>query len=140
MSLFGRRKVSRFPAEMGQWLDEFGRKQLGVVDSGLGTTDIEMLMADLYFDAQADPAGFATDLRAVVAADTGGFAVLGASRLLLDMFGHYDGWPAGSVAILDAAIENKRRRGPGMDMLTGYERERYFKRYPDHPRWPQAPV
>jgi hypothetical protein len=44
------------------------------------------------------------------------------------------------VTVLDEAIENKRRRVLGIDMLTGYERQRWFERYPDGPRWPQAPM
>jgi hypothetical protein len=72
---------------MGRWLDDFGRNQLATLQTGLGMTGIDRYMAELYFDARADPVGFVADLRAVVAADTAGFAVFGASRLLLDMFG-----------------------------------------------------
>jgi hypothetical protein len=82
-------------------------------------------VAPFYEAAQADPYGFVAQLHEVVAADLGGFATYGASRLVFELLG-LDFRSDESLALLDRAIAFKRERGLPSARLTGYEWQRWL--------------
>ena len=114
---------------MPQWLELLGRYEFDPMTSGLDGGEIATrCVVPFLEDAQADPDGFLADLRALVAADRGGFATFGAARLVWELFSRKAlrlpaAWP-----LIDAGIEFKRARGLPALSLTGFEQQRMVDR------------
>jgi len=122
-------KQPRFPADMLQLLDLFGRSELSVHTSGIDTSDfIQRVMVAYYEYSQSDPDGFLADLRAVVAGDEGGFATYGAARLVWEYYGEESLRMPAAAPLVDAGIDFKVARNlPGM-MFAPYEQWRLDER------------
>jgi len=110
-------------------LELLGRHGLDPFTSGIDSGEIwPDSIAPFLQDAHADPDGFLSDLHALVAADHGGFATFGASRLVWELYGgealdNPAAWP-----LIDAGINFKRARGLPTANLTGYEMQRLTQR------------
>jgi len=129
MTWFTRPKRSRFPGDMMQRLELFGRYELGRHTSGIDSSLMWPECIQPFFDdAQADPAGFSADLETLIAGEHGGFVTFGASRLIWEIFS--DGYLAepASVRIMDAGIDFKLARGLTRIHLTGFEMDRLARR------------
>jgi hypothetical protein len=122
--LFSWANHSRFPADMPQWLEKFGRSALDTQHSGIDDPELWRRLPPLYEYATSDRDGFLAELRGIVAKDRGGFATFGAAHLVWEMFsGDALRLPA-ALPLIDAGIEFKRSRGLPTAMLTGYETQR----------------
>jgi hypothetical protein len=114
---------------MVQQLDRFGRFQFDWFTSGIDNSWIWTDFIQPLFDgAKADPRGFLTDLRAVVADDRGGFARFGAARLVWEIFSDEQMDNPDAQALIDAGIDFKLARGLTLVHFTGYERDRLMQR------------
>lgn len=123
MGLFRRAPRSRFPADMLQWLEIFGRNKLDP-HSGIDGADLWSRVASLHEYASDDRDGFLSGLQAVVAGDRGGLATLGAAHLVWELYsGQALDIPA-ALPLIDAGIEFKLSRGLPTAALTGYEMRR----------------
>jgi hypothetical protein len=111
---------------MAAFLDRLGRQAMDPFRSDVDGDDVWPWVAALYEDARADPEGFVTDLEALAATTTGGFATYGASRLVWELLGAGMRTEA-ALLMLDRAIEFKRERGLAPAHLTGYERDRWLE-------------
>lgn len=124
MGLFRRTPRSRFPADMRQWLEIFGRYSFDSFHSRVDGGDMWNRMGPLLEYATADREGFLAELRAVVAGDEGGFVTFGAARLVWEMYSSECLRIPSALPLIDAGIDFKLSRGlPGMT-FTGYENER----------------
>ncbi|WP_326552585.1 hypothetical protein [Micromonospora sp. NBC_01813] len=106
---------------MLRWLDVVGRSWL---DPQRGGIDDWSRFGQLYDYATRDREGFLAELQALVAGARGGFATLGAARVVWEL---YDGDALripSAWSLIDAGIEFKRSRGLPAIMLTGYESQR----------------
>ena len=122
MRMFGRRR--RFPRDMVERLEQFGRYEMDPWSSGLDGGDLaQRCIIPFLKDAADDPEGFTADLHDVVADDRGGFATYGASRLVFELLSDYR--TPGALALLDAAITFKRTVGMSSAHLNGFESERW---------------
>jgi hypothetical protein len=122
MRLFGRRR--RFPRDMVERLELFGRYEMDPWSSGLDGGDLaQQCIIPFLEDAQGDPESFTSELRDLVAGDRGGYATYGASRLVFELLSEYR--TAGALALLDAAIVFKRTMGLPIAHLNGFEMERW---------------
>lgn len=120
---------SRFPSDMRQRLELFGRYELDPMGCGLSgdvSTDCIIPLVDYI---EADPAeqdGMLRDLHTVVAGDQGGFATYGAARLAWELFGDKALEMPVALPLIDAGIAFKLARGlPPAYILTGYELRRF---------------
>ena len=124
---FSRKRRSRFPGDMMRRLEILGRFEMDPITSGIDAGRVySECMVPFSADATADPDGFLSDLRALVAGDTGGFARYGASRLVLELLGPHLRTDD-ALALLDGAIAFKRERGLASAHLTGYEWKRWLE-------------
>ena len=122
MRWFSRAKASRFPADMLQRLDRFGRYELDPQDSGVDSSDIWTgTVAPFWPQVRADRDGFLNDLTALVADDSGGFATYGAARLVWELCGEDAVTTPAAWPLVEAGIAFKRDRGLPTAALTGYE-------------------
>lgn len=119
----------RFPADMLERLELFGRAELDIRNSGIDTGDLyARCVAPFYEDSQADPDGFLAGLRALVADDEGGFATYGAARLVWELYGDRSLTHPSALALVDGGIDFKVDRNLPTAMLTGYEHQRLLAR------------
>jgi hypothetical protein len=124
-----RKTHSRFPSDMVELLELFGRAEFGHQTSGLDTSEFIQRVLVVYFDeSQADPAGFLADLQAVVAGDEGGFATYGAARLVWEYFSERSLLIPAALPLVDAAIDFKLDRHLPPAMFSGYEQRRLADR------------
>lgn len=133
------RKVTppRFPDDMLQRLEVFGRYELDPSGSGINgeiTTACVVPFTDVIYADDAEQEGFLRDLHAVVAADQGGFATYGAARLAWELFSERALRLPSGLRLVDAGIRFKLSRGLApIHCLTGYELRR-FGDWLDQPR------
>jgi hypothetical protein len=124
MGIFRRERRSPFPADMRTWLEKFGRYAFDPHTAGIDGTDIWNRLGPLHEFATGDRDVFLSELRALVVDDRGGFATVGAAKLVWEMYsGEALNIPA-AWPLIDAGIEFKRARGLPTAMLTGYESQR----------------
>jgi hypothetical protein len=110
-------------------MEQFGRYEFDPQGSGINDIDIwSQYMGPFYEYATADPDGFLTELRAVVADDRGGFATFGAARLVWEMFSDRCLQIPGALPLVDAGIDFKIARGLDGLRMTGYEQQRLHER------------
>lgn len=119
---------ARFPGDMLQRLEQFGRHQFSPY-SGV-TSDVFTRCVVPFVDYvnadEADQEAFLRDLRAVVAGDQGGFATYGAASLTWELFGEKSLRLPAALPLIDAGIAFKLARGlPPALILTGYELQRF---------------
>jgi hypothetical protein len=139
MGWFGRKRRSRFPADMAARLEMLGRFEFDAHGSGIDSGVVyPECIAPFRGQATEDRDRFVADLRAFVADDAGGFATYGASCLVVELAGT-DVRTLDALALLDAAIEVKRLRGLPSAMLKGYEWQRWLAVYGPG-TWPHKPV
>ena len=122
MGPFG--KQPRFPADMLRRLDIYGRAWLDANGVDPSINVYEYCINPFRADAMADPDGFLSDLRALTADDTGGFAANGAAGLAWEYFGKECGDMPSALPVIDAGIRFKLDRMLSTASLTGYEMER----------------
>jgi len=129
MKRFSRPTPSRFPVDMQQRLERFGRYQLDPIGSGI-TSDVFTTCVVPFVDyvnaGEAEQEDFLRELHAVVAADPGGFASYGAASLTWELFGENALRLPAALPLIDGGIEFKLARGlPPATILTGYELRRF---------------
>ncbi|BCJ73765.1 hypothetical protein CS0771_33090 [Catellatospora sp. IY07-71] len=124
MGLFNRAPRPRLPADMPQLLETFGRYWLDEHHSGIDGGELWSRLGKLYEYARSDRTGFLRELGAITAADRGGFATLGAARLVWEFFDSDARRDPATLPFIDAGIEFKLARGLPNAMLTGYEMRR----------------
>jgi hypothetical protein len=126
MSLL-KRRPSRFPADMLEWLDTYGRYRLDQWNSGIDGGAVWARLAPLLEEARRDPEAFLTDLEDVVAGARSGFATLGAGGVAWEALNHEDpfSFPAGG-RLIDAGIAFKVARGLPPEAFAGYEVARWL--------------
>jgi hypothetical protein len=124
-----KKQRSRFPADMLQRLELFGRVEFDSRTCGIDTTNIyNRCVVPFHEDSQADPDGFLTDLRALIAGDDGGFATFGAARLVWEFYGDRSLHTPAALPLVDAGIDFKLARNLPGALLTGYEHARLSER------------
>ncbi|WP_433528374.1 hypothetical protein ACQPYA_18675 [Micromonospora sp. CA-263727] len=122
MGLFSRgpkRAASRFPHDIVRTLELFGRFEANPQGSGVDYDEVVHKLFIPYVEqANADPDGFFTDLRAVVANDAGGYATFGAARLVWELLtgDMKKNPPAPALTLVKAGVEFKRAHGLGLTM------------------------
>lgn len=131
-----RKATPRFPGDMRHRLDQFGRRALDPVGSGIRVdvyTSCLVPYADYVNADEAEQEAFLRDLREVVAADQGGFATYGAASLTWELFGDSALRLPAALPLIDAGIAFKLARSlPPAMILTGYELRRFSQ-------WHEAP-
>jgi hypothetical protein len=121
-----RRRRSRFPEDMIRRLELLGRFEMDHVGSGIDSSEVlSDSIRPFRSDARADPDGFVSDLRAVIATEDRGFATYGACCLIIETIG-YEFRSEDALALLDDGIAFKRERGLPSACLTGYEWHRWL--------------
>jgi len=120
MLRFRCKRRTLFPPEPLHRLATLGRFEMDTQSSGISIDVWGECISPFRPAADADPEGFLADLRALVAADTGGFATYGAYRVSGELLG-FEYRSASALALLDDAIDFKRARGLPSARLTGYE-------------------
>ena len=129
MRWFTRARPARFPGDVLRRLERFGRYALDPSASGLDRDDVwAACVAPFRPDASADLDGFLNDLRAVVAADGGGFATFGAARLVWELCGPDALTTPAAWPLIDAGIDFVVARGLPAAYLTGFEMRRLRQR------------
>lgn len=132
---------SRFPSDMQQRLELFGRYQFDPMGSGVKSdvfTTCVIPFVDYIQADQAEQENFLRDLYDVVVADRGGFATYGAASLTWELFGEAALRLPAAQPLIDAGIAFKLARGfPPAYTLTGYELQR-FSGWPDSAATPPA--
>lgn len=113
---------------MRTWLERFGRHSLDPHTAGIDDADIWKRLGPLHEFATGDRDRFCHELRAVVADDRGGFATVGAAKLVWEMFSGEALTIPAAWPLIDAGIEFKRVRGLPTAMLTGYESQRLHQK------------
>jgi len=104
-----------------------GRLEMDQTGSGMDAGEVyDNCIAPFRFNAQADPPGFAADLRVAVTDETGGFATYGASCLIVELLG-YDLQIEDALALVDEGIQFKHERGLPSASLKGYEWNRWLE-------------
>jgi photosystem II stability/assembly factor-like uncharacterized protein len=137
MGLF-RRTPSRFPADMLEWLDTYGRHRLDRWTSGIDGGAIWGRLEPLLEELRRDPDGFLADLEELVAGARGSFVTLGAGGLAWEALNHDDPFrfPAAG-RLIDAGIAFKVARGLPSDVFAIYETERWLEVKGERPyEWP----
>jgi hypothetical protein len=128
MSWFSR-PTTRFPADMPQRLERFGRFSLDPRSSGIDAGTIwSQCVGPFAAGAKADPDGFLAGLQAAVADRRGGFATFGAARLVWEMYGADALTTPATWPLIDAGIDFIAERGLPTASLTGYEMQRLTQR------------
>ena len=129
MARFTRTRRSRFPADMLQRLETFGRYEFDARGSGIdGTRVWDDCVAPFTADARADPDGFLTDLRALIAHDRNGFVTFGAARLAWEIHSSECLNLPAALPLIDAGIDFILARGLPTAHLTGFEMSRLVQR------------
>lgn len=130
MSWFTGGKASQLPADMLRRLELLGRYTLDRQASGIDSGEIWSTCLGPFLQyANTDLNGLLAELRALIAADQGGFATLGAAHLVWELCKGDEilrtpaAWP-----LIDAGIDFKLARGLPTASLTGYEMQRLVKR------------
>lgn len=130
MRLVKRISRPRFPSDMPQWLELFGRYLLDEVNSGIDSAVIWERLPALFTYATSDREGFFAELESILAEDQSGFATSGAARLVSEIFSEDALEIPAALSLIDAGIRFKLARGLPFSMLTGYEIGRVFDIHP----------
>jgi hypothetical protein len=132
-----RQEQSMLPPDIARRLDAYGRCEFDVhhtgVARGVDSTDVGLILADLYPMAQSNPEAFLAEL-AKVALPVGGWVVYGASRLVSELLDNGFELPI-AESILSASLEFLRGLGVPRARIRPYEWSFWTARHPYPELW-----
>lgn len=132
---FSRKRKAYFPSDMLRRLEALGRFHMDTQSSGVDSIYAwDVCILPFREIARSDPEGFLTQLRSLVAENTGGFATYGAYCLYVETIGHEFRSPT-ALAIMDDAIAVKHARRLPTASLTQYEWSRWLEQHSAESWW-----